>query len=670
MEAEETARGKETGEGGAAIKALGPLFKLTQVHLWDDASQEDPVGISTQLNKPIGNGNFGSSNGIISNECFLLPEDVEIVRRMEDLGLPFSFHTNKEKRTRTRGKRKDPKKKTFDSCKDINLEILDSIKVSEGENTSPTIVDDKKNTSLCSMSILGQSEPSCSSIAANSNLLNNPSDGGGESMAFATSGTYVVNESASSDEIYNLGLISSPSFAYGVAKNLVRQGTEGEASPKLNNDTCIGNSLVHGSVDSVGSEPDLRQVDCELVEASLVVDNAADGETSCNCASTELTHESEVASCSQFSELVDFDTADSNCKGAFGDWRAYWDEDYMRHYFYNVITQASTWDPPIGTDDIISSNVAGDPTELILDKEEFVPNIPDSGESNKMGISCGQSPNCALTNESGNDNGSLDQSLDVSGENVIIAESFSSNINAKKKKKVRRLTSNRKLPHAIEESQYPGIPAEFAPIIGKYWCQRYRLFSRFDDGIQMDVEGWFSVTPEPIAKHHAFRCGGGTTVDCFTGVGGNAIQFAQRSHHVIAIDIDPRKINYAQHNAAIYGVDDCIDFVVGDSILLAPKLKGDSVFLSPPWGGPDYVKEKTFDIKTMLRPCNGHSLFNLAKKIAPRVVMFLPRNVDIDQLAELALSASPPWSLEVEKNFLNSKLKAITAYFSEPSNLR
>lgn len=54
------------------------------------------------------------------------------------------------------------------------------------------------------------------------------------------------------------------------------------------------------------------------------------------------------------------------------------------------------------------------------------------------------------------------------------------------------------------------------------------MFSRYDDGIKMDEEGWFSVTPEPLARHHAFRCGSGTVVDSFTGVGGNAIQFAQR----------------------------------------------------------------------------------------------------------------------------------------------
>ena len=34
----------------------------------------------------------------------------------------------------------------------------------------------------------------------------------------------------------------------------------------------------------------------------------------------------------------------------------------------------------------------------------------------------------------------------------------------------------------------------------KYWMQRYTLFARFDDGVLLDVEGWFSVTPEAIAR--------------------------------------------------------------------------------------------------------------------------------------------------------------------------
>lgn len=34
-------------------------------------------------------------------------------------------------------------------------------------------------------------------------------------------------------------------------------------------------------------------------------------------------------------------------------------------------------------------------------------------------------------------------------------------------------------------------------------------------------------------------------------------------------------------------------------------LQADTVFLSPPWGGPDYAKVMTYDLKTMLKPHDG-----------------------------------------------------------------
>lgn len=52
----------------------------------------------------------------------------------------------------------------------------------------------------------------------------------------------------------------------------------------------------------------------------------------------------------------------------------------------------------------------------------------------------------------------------------------------------------------------------------------------------MDREGWFSVTPEAIAEHIADRVvrnNVSVVVDAFTGVGGNAIQFALRGAHGI-----------------------------------------------------------------------------------------------------------------------------------------
>lgn len=59
---------------------------------------------------------------------------------------------------------------------------------------------------------------------------------------------------------------------------------------------------------------------------------------------------------------------------------------------------------------------------------------------------------------------------------------------------------------------------------------------------------------------------------------------------VIAIDIDPKKIEMAKHNASVYNVADRIEFIVGDFLQLFPRLQADVVFLSPPWGGPDYTK--------------------------------------------------------------------------------
>ena len=199
------------------------------------------------------------------------------------------------------------------------------------------------------------------------------------------------------------------------------------------------------------------------------------------------------------------------------------------------------------------------------------------------------------------------------------------------------------------------------PAIAKYWAQRYRLFSRFDEGIKMDKEGWFSVTPERIAEHIAERCCCDLLIDAFCGVGGNAIQFAFTCERVIAIDIDPLKIALARHNATVYGVADRIEFIVGDYMKLMPHLKADVVFLSPPWGGPNYANAEVFDVKTMIT-LDGVRVFEETKTITNNIAYFMPRNVDVEQLSSLA---GPGGKMEIEQNFVNKKLKTITAYYGE-----
>jgi hypothetical protein len=57
-----------------------------------------------------------------------------------------------------------------------------------------------------------------------------------------------------------------------------------------------------------------------------------------------------------------------------------------------------------------------------------------------------------------------------------------------------------------------------------FWYQRYYYYKRFDEGIKMDTESWWSVTPEEIAKYTATLCEGKTVADGFSGSGGNVIQ--------------------------------------------------------------------------------------------------------------------------------------------------
>ncbi|KAK0068702.1 trimethylguanosine synthase [Biomphalaria pfeifferi] len=183
---------------------------------------------------------------------------------------------------------------------------------------------------------------------------------------------------------------------------------------------------------------------------------------------------------------------------------------------------------------------------------------------------------------------SLSLALDVSE-----ADSFS-NTPERKAKKSKKRKNKKKKPSVA-------LPEEIAQdeILRKYWYQRYRLFRKFDEGIKLDKESWFSVTPESIAAHIAERCQCDIIVDAFCGAGGNTIQFAFTCNKVIAIDIDQTKLDLAKHNAEVYGVADRIEFIHGDFQQLALSLKADIVFLSPPWGGPEYLNKEVYDLDQM-----------------------------------------------------------------------
>ena len=222
-------------------------------------------------------------------------------------------------------------------------------------------------------------------------------------------------------------------------------------------------------------------------------------------------------------------------------------------------------------------------------------------------------------------------------------------------------SSHENAPHEKRARFFEPVPDHIAEHIAKYWGQRYRLFTRFDEGIQLDDEGWYSVTPEAIAFHLAQRCACDVIVDAFCGVGGNTIQFAMTCERVIAIDLDPVRLAMAKHNAKVYGVEDRIEFILGDALEVVPMLKADVVFASPPWGGPEYLTMEIYDAINLMEPPIDliYSKFSMATK---NICFLMPRNSNVLQLVRLG---GPGCSCEIEQNFLDRKFKTLTAYYGD-----
>ncbi|KAK2815376.1 hypothetical protein FQN49_008083 [Arthroderma sp. PD_2] len=199
-----------------------------------------------------------------------------------------------------------------------------------------------------------------------------------------------------------------------------------------------------------------------------------------------------------------------------------------------------------------------------------------------------------------------------------------------------------------EQGQYHYYSrAEVPGNIQNYWAQRYKIFSKYDDGVWLTDDAWFGVTPEPvankIAQHIAQSAPDGKCIliDTFAGAGGNTIAFAKSNKwkRVYAIEKDPETLKCARHNAELYGVGDKITWFLGDCFeILRNQLKElapySVIFGSPPWGGPGYRSDEVFNLSTM-EPYSLEVLHSEFSSFTKDVVLFLPRTSDLRQLASV-----------------------------------
>ena len=168
----------------------------------------------------------------------------------------------------------------------------------------------------------------------------------------------------------------------------------------------------------------------------------------------------------------------------------------------------------------------------------------------------------------------------------------------------------------------------------KFWLQRYYYFSKFDQGIQMDKESWYSVTPEEIAKYTAKLIEGKTIIDGFCGCGGNVIQFSKYCSKVYAIDICPNKLDLCKNNCDVYHCKNNIEFIQSDFLKMKNKIKADYIFLSPPWGGTEYKNSEIYSIKKFMYP-DITEIIRVSLNVADNILFFLPRNLDLDELFDI-----------------------------------
>jgi hypothetical protein len=122
--------------------------------------------------------------------------------------------------------------------------------------------------------------------------------------------------------------------------------------------------------------------------------------------------------------------------------------------------------------------------------------------------------------------------------------------------------------------------------------QRDRSVGFSRTGVMLDDEMRIGLTPELLALRLGERAKQRlaersreplSVVDACSGAGGNAIGFARAGLHVIAIELDARRLAAARHNAMLYGVADRIAFVQGDARELATEQRAALWFLDVPW---------------------------------------------------------------------------------------
>jgi hypothetical protein len=163
------------------------------------------------------------------------------------------------------------------------------------------------------------------------------------------------------------------------------------------------------------------------------------------------------------------------------------------------------------------------------------------------------------------------------------------------------------------------------------------------------------ATGETIARYIAKRFKPDWLVEDLTcSLGGNVIFLAEQVKKVIAVDLAAEKIECAKLNAAVYGVENKIDFIVGDAFLNINK-EAKAFFLDP-------ARDREGDTKTRSFLNSSPSLLDILPQlfaVTHNVAVKISPAFDYEELKQL------PEEPEIEIISENNNCKVAMLWFGD-----
>lgn len=111
--------------------------------------------------------------------------------------------------------------------------------------------------------------------------------------------------------------------------------------------------------------------------------------------------------------------------------------------------------------------------------------------------------------------------------------------------------------------------------------------------LKLDDEAQYSTTDQVTAKKICdelckFVPTSATVIDATACIGGLTYTMANVFHRVVAIEQDPVKFSYLEHNMDILNVAGAVQCLQGDALDVAKAQAATAIIIDPPWGGPQY----------------------------------------------------------------------------------